>query len=138
MYRNWAQFEPNNTEAWFSLGNALVATRAYSDALAAYDTAIARGETSDRLMVVRAGTLMGLALAGDRPLADPIAAFEALRNAAPPIPTVFLSLGKLYDRDNRPAEARDAFNRFLELAPADHEQRGFAQTEVARLSPPTD
>ncbi len=138
MYRNWAQFEPNNTEAWFSLGNALVATRAYADALAAYDTAIVRGETSDRLMVVRAGTLMGLALAGDRPLADPIAAFEALRDATPPIPTVFLSLGKLYDRDNRPAEARDAFSRFLDLAPADHEQRGFAQTEVARLSPPTD
>lgn len=138
MYRNWAQFDPQNTEAWFSLGNALVATRTYADALAAYDTAIERGETSDRLMVVRAGTLMGLALAGDRPLADPIAAFEALRNASPPIPTVFLSLGKLYDRDNRPAEARDAFNRFLELAPADHEQRGFAQTEVARLSPSTD
>jgi tetratricopeptide (TPR) repeat protein len=138
MYRNWAQFAPQDANAWFSLGNALVATRSYADALAAYDTAIARGETSDRLMVVRAGTLMGLALAGDRPLADPITAFEALRDAEPPMPTVFLSLGKLYDRDNRPTEALAAFSRFLELAPADHEQRGFAETEVARLSPSTD
>lgn len=138
MYRNWAQFAPQDANAWFSLGNALVATGAYADALAAYDTAMARGETSDRLMVVRAGTLMGLALAGDRPLADPIAAFEALRDADPPVPTVFLSLGKLYDRDNRPAEALAAFSRFLELAPPGHEQRGFAETEVARLSPSTD
>lgn len=138
MYRNWAQFAPQDAQAWFSLGNALVATGAYADALAAYDTAMARGETSDRLMVVRAGTLMGLALAGERPLSDPIAAFEALRDADPPVPTVFLSLGKLYDRTGRPDDARAAFSRFLELAPSDHEQRGFAETEVARLSPSTD
>lgn len=134
MYRNWAQFDPQNAEAWFSLGNARVARREFADAVAAYDTAMARGETSDRLKVVRAGAIMGLALAGERPVADAIAAFEELRYADPAIPAVFLSLGKLYDRAGRPAEARAAFSRFLALAPADHEQRGFAEGEVARLA----
>jgi tetratricopeptide (TPR) repeat protein len=138
MYRNWAQFEPQNAEAWFSLGNALVATRAFAEALAAYDTAIARGETSVRLQVVRAGALMGLGLAGERPLAEAIAAFAALTDADPPVPAVFLSLGKLYDRVGKPAEALAAFRRFLEVAPADHEQRVFAEGEVVRLTPTTN
>lgn len=135
MYGNWAQFDPTNAQAWFSLGNARVATREFADAVAAYDTAMARGETSDRLKVVRAGAIMGMALDGERPLGDAIAAFEPLRSAEPPIPTVFLSLGKLYDKSSRPAEALAAFSRFLELAPADHEQLGFAEGEVARLTP---
>lgn len=135
MYRNWAQFDPQNAQAWFSLGNALVATHAFADAVAAYDTAMARGETSDRLKVVRAGAIMAVALEGGRPLADAIAAFEPLRSADPPIPAVFLSLGKLYDKSSRPAEALAAFGRFLEVAPADHEQRDFAEGEVARLTP---
>lgn len=135
MYRNWAQFDPQNAQAWFSLGNALVATRQYTEALAAYDTAIARGESGDRLQVVRAGALMGLALAGERPLADAIAAFEALGDAEPPVPAVFLSLGKLYDKAGEPVEALAAYRRFLAVAPPDHEQRGFAETEVARLTP---
>lgn len=138
MYRNWAQFDPQNAQAWFSLGNALVATRDFAGALAAYDTAIARGESGDRLQVVRAGALMGLALAGERPLADAIAAFEALADAEPPVPAVLLSLGKLYDKAGRPAEALAAFSRFLAVAPADHEQRGFAEGEVARLTPTTN
>jgi tetratricopeptide (TPR) repeat protein len=138
MYRNWAQFDPQNAQAWFSLGNALMATQEYADALASYDTAMARGETSDRLLVVRAGAIMGLALSGDRPLADAIAAFEALQDADPPVPTVFLSLGKPYDKSGRSAEAAAAFSRFLEVAPADHEQRSFASGEIARLMPTTN
>ena len=134
----WAQFDPQNAQAWFSLGNALVATREYAAAVSAYDTAMAHGETSDRLIVVRAGAIMGAALTGGRPLADAIAAFEAVRNTDPPMPTVFLSLGKLYDKSGRPAEAAAAFSRFLEVAPADHEQRGFAEGEVARLTPTTN
>ena len=54
------------------------------------------------------------------------------------MPAVFLSLGKLYDRVGKPAEALAAFRRFLEVAPADHEQRGFAEGEVARLTPTTN
>jgi tetratricopeptide (TPR) repeat protein len=135
MYRNWAQFDPADAQAWFSLGNARVATHEFADAVAAYDTAMARGETSDRLKVVRAGAIMGQALDGARPLGDAIAAFEPLRGADPVIPAVFLSLGKLYDKSGRPAEALAAFSRFLEVAPADHEQRGFAEGEVARLTP---
>ena len=138
MYRNWAQFDPQNAQAWFSLGNSLVATRDYAGAAAAYDRAMARGETSDRLMVVRAGAIMGMALAGERTLADAIAAFEPLRDSEPAMPTVFLSLGKLYDKSARPAEALAAFRRFLEVTPADHEQRFFAEGEVARLTPTTN
>ena len=138
MYRDWALFDPQNAQAWFALGNARVATREFADAIAAYDTAMARGETSDRLKVVRAGAIMGMALADERPLGDAIAAFEDLRDADPALPAVFLSLGKLYDRTGRAAEARAAFSRFLELAPADHEQRGFAEGEVARLTPKPD
>ncbi len=133
MYRNWAQFDPQNTEAWFSLGNALVATGEHQGALDAYDTAIALGEAGDRIMVVRAGTIFGLAIAGVRPVADAIAAFEPLADAEPPIPAVFLSLGKLYAMDGDPVSALSAFRRFLEAAPADHEQRRYAESEVARL-----
>lgn len=132
------KFDPQNAQAWFSLGNALVATRDYAEALAAYDTAMARGETGDRLLVVRAGALMGLALAGTRPLADAIAAFEAVADATPPVPAVFLSLGKLHDKVGEPALALAAFRRFLEVAPPDHEQRAFASGEVARLTPMTN
>lgn len=135
MYRNWAQFDPQNAQAWFSLGNARVATHEFAAAVEAYDTAMARGETSDRLKVVRAGAIMGLALDGARPLGDAIAAFEPLRSADPPIPAVFLSLGKLYDKSGRAPEALAAFVRFLAVAPADHEQRSFAEGEVARLTP---
>jgi tetratricopeptide (TPR) repeat protein len=135
MYLNWAQFDPQNAQAWFSLGNARVATHEFVAAVEAYDTAMARGETSDRLKVVRAGAIMGVALDGKRPLGDAIAAFEPLRSADPAIPAVFLSLGKLYDKSGRPDEALAAFRRFLEVAPADHEQRSFAEGEVARLTP---
>jgi len=138
MYRNWSRFDPQDPQAWFSLGNALVATREYADAVVAYDTAMARGETGDRLKVVRAGALMGLALAGERPLSDAIAAFEGVVAATPPVPTVFLSLGRLYDKSGKPAEAMSAFRRFLEVAPIDHEQRDFAEGEVARLTSKTN
>jgi len=138
MYGNWAQFDPQSTEAWFSLGNALVATHEFAGAITAYDTAISHGETSNRLRVVRAGAIMGVALAGARPLADAIAAFEAVRNTDPPVPAVFLSLGKLYAKSGRPAEAVAAFGRFLEVAPADHEQRSFAEGEMLRLGPATN
>ena len=83
-------------------------------------------------------TLMGLALAGTRPLADAIAAFEAVADATPPVPAVFLSLGKLHDKAGEPALALAAFRRFLEVAPPDHEQRAFASGEVARLTPMTN
>ena len=84
MSRTWAQFDPQNAQAWFSLGNALVATRQYAEARAAYDTAIARGESGDRLQVVRAGARMGRAHPGGRPLAGAIAAVEARGGAQPP------------------------------------------------------
>ena len=133
IYRNWAQYDPQNTEAWFSLGNALLSNREYQASLDAYDQAMQLGQNDDRIHVVRAGDLMGLALAGQRPFTDAIEAFEQLRNAAPPIPTVFLSLGKLYAKVNKQAEAIAAYQRFLELVPADNQLRANVGSEIARL-----
>jgi cytochrome c-type biogenesis protein CcmH/NrfG len=92
-----------------------------------------RGETGDRIEVVRAGDLMGLAFAGQRPFADAIDAFERLRDANPPVPTVFLSPGKLYAKADRPLDAIAAYRRFLEIVPADNGQRAQVQSEIARL-----
>lgn len=133
MYRNWAQYDSANAQAWFSLGNALLSNGKYQASLDAYDEAMQRGETGERIQVVRAGDLMGLALAGERPVGDAIKAFEQLRGATPPIPTVFLSLGKLYAKDNKPIEAVAAYQQFLEIVPTDNEQRAFVTSEIARL-----
>lgn len=133
MYRNWAQYDPDNSQAWFHLGNAQVSNRQFEEALASYDKAMALGDTDGRIKVVRAGALMGLALAGVRPLGEPIAAFEALQQAEPPEPTVFLSLGKLYEGAGDKDKALAAYRRFLELVPPEHEQRKYAEERVARL-----
>ena len=76
---------------------------------------------------------MALANAGKRPFTEAIAAFEQSRSADPPIPTVFLSLGTLYTKVSKPAEAIEAFTRFLEVAPADNVNRSYAESKIAEL-----
>ncbi len=102
---------PTDARAWVALGRAYDGTGQFTEALAAYDKALALEPGADDVALLRAGVLVR---AGSPREALPVLA--ALGAKFPDDPDTLLLLGLAQDKTGAP-ESTKTLRRFLQLAP---------------------
>lgn len=109
-YRLAVERDPANAQAWQSLGDAATALRKPAEAVAHYRRAQAAGGGSATLW-----TLMGWAYVDLGQWKDAEGAFREANRLDPKDANVLLVLGLVADRQGKPDEAREAWQRASDL-----------------------
>lgn len=110
-YRLAVERDPSSVASWQSLGDAAVALRKPADAVAHYRRAQAAGGGSAEL-----STLLGWAYFDMGQLKEAEATFREANRLDPKDANVLLVLGLVADRQGKPDEAREAWQRAAALA----------------------
>jgi len=126
-YRLAVERDPSNARGWQSRGDAATALRKPADAVAHYRRAQAAGGASPEL-----SALLGWAYFDMGQLREAEAAFREANRLDPKDANVLLILGLVADRQGKPDEAREAWQRAAALG-GDNEIAAKARQNLANL-----
>ncbi len=119
-----AKMAPKNAQVWINLGNALMDSQRFGEAIDAYEKALALEPKNVNVLVDQ-----GTCYRGVRKFDKALEQYQKALKIDPNFPNGHRNLGVVLAYDlNRKAEAVKEFNRYLELVPNGPEANEVRQT----------
>jgi Flp pilus assembly protein TadD len=122
-YREAIRLQPDYSSAHYNLGNALLESGAFAEAVISYRHALQLKPDH-----AEAHNNLGIALKESHQEEEAAASYVQASNLKPDFAEPLRNLGTLFEQQGKPDEAYDALQRYLQRAPDDDMQRLHMET----------